>query len=420
MVRAMKQCTGFDELSRAHLLRAALETMHVGHLFDRALMPQVFFATQSFEALNTVAIDEWMGASPVYTGRMRRLMGITGDDVPAIIKALQLDCGFPHQYMDVRWMPIDATRAEFALRHCGALLDAEPHGEERVRGMCHTIEDPTFDATAYATNPRARIRPLHRPPRVPADRLPHCHWTITIDPANEPVGPATHTRAIAALPLAQIDNTRAAERDGGWTDYAGPVEPEFRFGLLSSATLAAVAREFQIQVHLLSCSAELALTAHVGVDDARRALHAQWCGLAWRASERLAAALECTNGGVESVARILRLSAALPPGFAREVTVAGDEVHLVLEPQTTALLDSAHPGWLGLIARGDLHGIEAAAQGADPHARLHDGTIRDGRVEVTLSVHATDAPARMPKSAQLMSISGATTFQFDYGDRLGR
>src|SRR5690554_2178766 len=52
MVRAMKQCTGFDELSRAHLLRAALETMHVGHLFDRALMPQVFFATQSFEALN--------------------------------------------------------------------------------------------------------------------------------------------------------------------------------------------------------------------------------------------------------------------------------------------------------------------------------------------------------------------------------
>lgn len=416
----MQHCTGFDELSRAHLLRATLETMHVGHLFDRALMPQVFFATRSFEALNAVAIDEWMGASPVYTGRMRRLMRITGDDVPAIIKALQLDCGFPHQYMDVRWTPIDATRAEFALRHCGALLDTEPHGEERVRGMCHTIEDPTFDATAYATNPRARIRPLHRPPRVPADRLPHCHWTITIDPANEPVGPATHTRAVAALPLARLDNGRAAERDDGWTDYARPVEPEFRLGLLSSATLAAVAREFQIQAHLLSCSAERALTERVGAEQAQRALRAQWSGLVWRASERLAAALDCTGGGAGSVARILRLSAALPPGCAREVTIDGDRVHLTLVPQHAALLDPAHPGWLGLLARGELRGIEAAAQGVDAHARLQSGAVRDGRVEVTLSVRAADPPAEMPKAAQLMAISGATTFQFDYGERLGR
>ena len=46
--------------------------MHVGHLLDRALMPQLYFATSSFDAVDQVAIDEWMGASPVYTGRMRR------------------------------------------------------------------------------------------------------------------------------------------------------------------------------------------------------------------------------------------------------------------------------------------------------------------------------------------------------------
>ncbi|NJN63914.1 MAG: hypothetical protein HC882_02900, partial [Acidobacteria bacterium] len=38
--------------------------------------------------VDQVAIDEWMGASPVYTGRMRRLMRIEGDTVPAIVKAL--------------------------------------------------------------------------------------------------------------------------------------------------------------------------------------------------------------------------------------------------------------------------------------------------------------------------------------------
>jgi len=41
------------------LLVAALETMHVGHLLDRALMPQLYFATNSFDAVDQVAIDEW-------------------------------------------------------------------------------------------------------------------------------------------------------------------------------------------------------------------------------------------------------------------------------------------------------------------------------------------------------------------------
>jgi hypothetical protein len=416
-----KHCSAFDELPRAELLRAALETMHVGHLLDRALMPQLFFATESFDAVDQVAIDEWMGASPVYTGRMRRLMKIEGDTVPAIVKALQLDCGFPHQYMDVGWRMIDDRRAEFFLRHCGALLDVEPYGEERVRGMCHTIEDPTFDATAYATNPRARIRPLHRPPRAPADRLPHCHWTIEIDAANEPVGPAKNTRAVAALPLARVENPRAVEHDAGWADYARDVEPEFKLGLLSSATLAAVAREFQIQEHLLSCSAEMALVERVGEERARQALLAQWGAVGWHAGQRLAAALGVAGGGPEAVAKVLRLHAALPPGFSREVAVQGDRIRLVLEPQSDELLDVAHPGWIGLLARGEGLGIETAAQGADPRARLASFAVRGGRVEADIAVTETTAPAVMPKAAKFMLASTATGFAFDTSEsRLGR
>src|SRR5262245_46837963 len=233
------------EFPRAELLPGALETMLLGHLLDRALMPQVVLRARSVDAVEPVAIDEWMGASPVYTGRMRALMGIEGDDVGAIMKALQLDVGFPHQYMDVAYKHVDERHAEFWLLHCGALMDTEPHGEKRVIGMCHTIEDPTFDATAYATNPRARIRPIHPPPRRPADRHPHCHWTIEIDPANDPVGPAKHTNTVAALPLARVPNARAPEiAPAGATDYRRAFDPTFKLGDLSSATLAAVAREF--------------------------------------------------------------------------------------------------------------------------------------------------------------------------------
>ena len=46
-----------------------------------------------------------------------------------------------------------------------ALLDVEPMGEEYVHGMCHAIEDPTFDATVaiqrlYGSAPLA-IRVAH-------------------------------------------------------------------------------------------------------------------------------------------------------------------------------------------------------------------------------------------------------------------
>jgi hypothetical protein len=403
----------FEALPRERLLRVALETMHVGHLIDRALMPAVAIAARNVDTVDQVAIDEWMGASPVYTGRMRRLMGIEGDGVDAIMKALQLDVGFPHQYMDVGWKLLDARHGEFWLRHCGALMDTEPHGEKRVIGMCHTIEDPTFDATAFATNPRARIRPIHRPPRVPKDRMPHCHWTIEIDPANDPVGPAKNTRAVGALPLARVPNERAAEREpAGWTDYARAFEPGFRLGHLSSATLAAVAREFQVQCQLLACSAELAVGERLGAARAREVLATQWIAVAWVAGQRLAAALGVAGGGAPGVAAALRLHAALPPGFARAVEVHGDAVRVALEPSSPELLDPEHPGWLGLLVRGDARGLEVAAQAVDPRARLEACAVAGGRIEAGLRVDPAAAPVEAPKEAAFMRLSTATSWVF--------
>src|SRR5262245_26332875 len=412
----------FDVLPRAALLPVALETMHVGHLIDRALMPAVAIAAKSVDAVDDVAIDEWMGASPVYTGRMRALMGIEGDGVDAIMKALQLDVGFPHQYMDVGWRIRDAQHGEFWLLHFGALMDTERHGERRVIGMCHKIEDPTFDATAYATNPRARIRPIHRPPRVPADRVPHCHWTIEIDPANEPVGPARHTRSVAELPIATVANAREAEASpAGRTDYRGDFDPRFRLGDLSTATLAAVATEFQIQVHLLASSAELALTARLGREPARAVLEQQWIAVAWVAGQRLARALGVAHGGAPAVAAALRLHAALPPGFARRVEADGSRVQVELAPESPALLDPEQPGWIGLLARGAARRIEAAAQAVDPRARARDLALRDGRIALELSVDAATAPAEAPKEAAFMGLSTATGWVFDTSEaRLGR
>jgi hypothetical protein len=411
----------FHELPRERLLAVALETMHVGHLIDRALMPAVAIAARSVDAVDQVAIDEWMGASPVYTARMRRLVGIVGDGVDGFMKALQLDVGFPHQYMDVAWKLRDERYGEFRLLHCGALMDTERHGERRVIGMCHTIEDPTFDATAYATNPRARIRPIHRPPRRPSDRVPHCHWTIEIDPANEPVGPATHTRAVGELPIARIANEREPEAaPQGLLDYRGSFDPAFRLGKLSTATLAAVAREFQIQTHLLASSAELTLTDRLGAEKAREVLTAQWIAVAWVAGQRLARALGVEGGGADAVALVLRLHAALPPGFARRVTAREGRVCIELEAASEELMEAMQPGWLGLLLRGSTRGIEAAAQAVDPRARLDGLDSRRGRLTLDLSLAADGPAAEAPKEAAFMRLSTATGWVFDLSEaRLG-
>jgi hypothetical protein len=80
---------------------------------------------------------------------------------------------------------VDGRHGYFELAYCGALMDAEPWGDKMVTGMCHHIEDGTFDVTAQAINPKAHVRHVHRPPRVPADRSPHCRWEVVIDEDNE-------------------------------------------------------------------------------------------------------------------------------------------------------------------------------------------------------------------------------------------
>ncbi len=143
----LAQRVGWGVVGREYLL--------AGHLIDRAGMPGVI-GDYGKEVMTDVAIEEWRGASPVYTLRTRQLLGITTDDVEAIFKTMQFDIGAPHGFLDFRFEVLEPDHGEFSLAHCGALVDVEPMGVEFVEAMCHTIEDPTFDATAAATKSKSR------------------------------------------------------------------------------------------------------------------------------------------------------------------------------------------------------------------------------------------------------------------------
>ena len=100
-------------------------------------------------------------------------------------------------------------------------------GPDYVRSMCHDIEDPTFDATAVASNPRAQVRPIHRPPRVPttggrpapALRLDGDHRRV---PPGGRADPGAGRGRGDARARRAARSTRSTRADDGPADYAGP------------------------------------------------------------------------------------------------------------------------------------------------------------------------------------------------------
>ncbi|MEY8018372.1 hypothetical protein [Mycobacterium servetii] len=392
----------YARLSRQELAVLVPELLLIGQLIDRSGMAWCINAFGRDEMVQ-IAIEEWAGASPLYTRRMQRALGYEGDDVPTIFKGLQLDIGAPPQFMDFRYTIHDRWHGEFHLDHCGALLDVEPMGEKYVFGMCHTIEDPTFDATAVATNPRAQVRPIHRPPRQPADRHPHCAWTVVIDESHP------EAQAIPALDVVRRTNAAAWElaaidpADEGLADYTGPVLSDLDFGAFSHSALVRIADEVCLQMHLLYLSFALAVRERA-VDEAQAT---EVCtrgliGIAGLAAERIHRALGLP-AGVEGVMRALELHPLLNPAGYVVAQTSGNGLSVRRSP---AHDDGA---WISLCSPESVQPLQAIATAVDPRLRVEVGGTA---AEWTAEFVAGDAPADELPEVAVAKVSGGATFEF--------
>jgi len=392
----------FDGLARPELARLGREYLLAGHLIDRAGMPHVL-AGHGLDAMRDVAIEEWMGASPVYTRRTQRALGFAGDDVATIFKGMQLDIGAPHQFMDFRYRVQDARHGEFWLASCGALMDVEPMGEDFVVAMCHHIEDPTFDATAAATNPRARMRPLHRPPRRPAGRHPHCHWVVEIDPSADPVPePEAARRVSQSLAAASVipPGGDGGTDEAGLGDYAGDFDPDFSLDDLSRPALEAAVQEVCLQGHLLVHSFMLAVESRFGEAEARRIAVKQLVGSAGLTASRLAIALRLGRG-LEAVERVLRLHPLFLPRAYVDAAFEHRGRQLVVSiGGCDALSERRGWSWPALLAAGHREGLEALVRGVDARARCQPVSPPSGRL-VAWQVDVDPSAPELPEPAEV-------------------
>jgi hypothetical protein len=393
----------YARLSRAELTVLVPELLLIGHMIDRSGMA---WCVQAFghEEMLQVAIEEWAGASPIYTRRMQQALNYEGVDVPTIFKGLQLDIGAPPQFMDFRYSLQDRWHGEFHLDHCGALLDVEPMGEDFVFGMCHTIEDPTFDATAVATNPHAQMRPLHRPPRTPADRQPHCAWTVIIDesyPAAQgiPALEIVRQTKAATWELAAIDRS-----DEGLADYSGPLLSDFDFAAFSHSALVRMADEVCLQMHLLNLSFAIAVRNRAASSEVAVSIGTkQLIGLAGLAAERIHRALGLP-GGIEGALRVFELHPLLnPAGYV----VADLESGRLVVHRSPAHDDNA---WISLCSPESAQALQAIATAVDPQIRVKvSGTDTDWTAEL---VESDSATAELPEVA-VAKFSRGSTFEFE-------
>jgi hypothetical protein len=393
----------YARLSRDQLAVLVPELLLIGHMIDRSGMA---WCISSFgrEEMVQIAIEEWAGASPIYTKRMQRALNFEGDDVPTIFKGLQLDIGAPPQFMDFRYTIHDRWHGEFQLDHCGALLDVEPMGEEYVFGMCHTIEDPTFDATAVATNPRAQMRPIHRPPRVPADRHPHCAWTVIIDDSYP------EAESIPALDI--VRQTRAATweldpidpSDEGRSDYAGALLSDFDFGSFSHSALVRMADEVCLQMHLLYLSFAVAVRARAADDAEAVSVGTRGLiGLAGLGAERIHRALGLPDG-IDAAMRVLELHPLLnPAGYV----VAETEANRLVVHASPAHDDGA---WISLCSPESVQPLQAIASAVNPRLAVE---VCGTDIEWTAEIVETDTLAAELPEVSVAKVSRGSSFQFE-------
>ena len=407
---------GLADFSRQALAHLGREYLLNGHLQDRVGLPLVAkrFGGDSYVQFS---IDEWMGASPIYSLRMQRALGFEGHDVGTVFKNLQLDIGAPHQFMDFQFRLDRPDYGEFWLPHCGALLDVEPFGEDRVKLMCHDIEDPTFDATAAATHPCMKMRPIHRPPRVPG-RSPACRWSVFIGDEAQPAEPHPNVGVVSASKLAKIyiEVPEADAEPGGWPDYSGPFDPGFQLEDLSHRALVVAAQEFAVQSHLLARAFMLCASQRQGDEVASELGAAQWTGIAALTAGRIREPLAIAGDDIEAVAKVFQMHPCFQPrayvDFRVEIT--GPRSARVAIGDCPALEEGDAYSWFAGLGDATHPALDAIAGSVNPRARCRPVSDPKGaRLAWDVVIDPSADAQPVPQELSLAKLSRGASFRFE-------
>jgi hypothetical protein len=136
------------------------------------------------------------GMAPVYHARIRRLFGIEGDNMTAILKLLQLDHHFVPEYVKTGVQLIDERTGTFWIEDCDAIDDGSSSGiltglwQGRVTGLEQIVQ---------AINSRAVVTPGK------SEGKKRFVFDILIDPLRETVKASSMSELVGSYGLLEAD-----------------------------------------------------------------------------------------------------------------------------------------------------------------------------------------------------------------------
>jgi hypothetical protein len=325
------------------------------------------------DAVTALAIDEWMGSSPVYNSRIRALHHIEGDGVDVIMKGFQLDIGAPHMWLKFHFDVKSHDQGFFWLTSCGAyngvrgMTDGDQGAETQV---CVHMEDPTFDATVMAVNRGARCTPIYRPPHG-GDIPPAgpCRWEVSIEDHIGLVEENPQTVMIEATRAGQFEFSSPAPTEDGLANYSGAFKRDFCLEDLSSTMLTLQLKEFALDVHLLQRSSYLSIQRNYG-DDAVLELIPEHCrGMAPVYQARIRRLLGIEGDNMTAILKLLQLDHHFVPEYVSTGVELIDEQHgRFWINDCEAIDDGSASGMLTGLWRGKTIGLEQIVQAINPRA----------------------------------------------------
>ena len=250
--------------------------------------------------------------------------------------------------------------------------------------------------------------------------MPHCRWTVEIDPAFDPVSPAPEPRARRGV--AHRGHRRRRRRTGelepgGWDDYNRDFDPDFQLEDFSHRALVVALQEFAVQSHLLFRVVP-ARPSRSGSARRRRRASTRWCSPASPGSPRsdCAPAMKIDGDGADAIAKVLQLHPVFYPRTYVDIAVevvADDRVRFaILDSPVFAEADDYH--WFAQLGGASDRALDAIVQAVNPRASVsRRRRARAGErfaYEAVIDPNAT--PAREAPEIGLAKISTGATVEF--------
>lgn len=364
----------WGKLDKPTLAHFGREIMLGNQVHDRALLP-ILATRWGEERVTRQALDEWMGASPVYNARNRSLHRMQGNGVDTIMKAFQLDIGAPHMWLKFHYDVQSESLGYFWLTSCGAynhvraLTDGDPAAETQI---CVHMEDPTFDATVLAVNRGARCRPVFRPPHggeIPAEGP--CRWEVSIGDGIAAAEFGQFTEQVRTSRAGQFQFREETPADDGLMDYSGPFKRDFRLEDLCHSKLHTQVKEFALNVHLLQRASYLSLLTEFGLPVVQELIAEHCAAMAPVYQARIRRLFGIEGEDMGAILKLLQLDHHFVPDYVNTGTELLDDYNgRFWIGDCEALGDGDCMGVLTDVLNGRPNGLQQIVQSINPRAAV--------------------------------------------------